>query len=248
MAEGESADQGSISLDLERLRALESEQDWREARNRLWQRGKKIVEPLVRKVLSCGRRPEEGDVQDVANGACIKLFEKYFDTRAEEGRETSRLVKREQFTGLLRRIARNLALNWKRDSRRTPYTSEELPQVPDEAEDTRLALESSEEMLAFLDFVCEVADDPVVWQVADKIHSGSYEPEDKAAIAEALGVSVATVYRKIHILRALWRRFEARRGGGCAGGRPPGQRCCGRGATGPAGPVLEVIEGGHGKR
>ena len=65
-------------------------------------------------------------------------------------------------------------------------------------------------MALFL-FLGELGHDGELSRIAELVHAGEADPEDKAALAKSVGISCAGVFRKLATLRAKWAEFEVRR-------------------------------------
>lgn len=211
---------GSISRFLDDLQHAKDEQARNRARNELWLRGWRLARCYARRTFLDDL--DEADIQDAANIA----FEQFSD-RAMQGR-FPKLKNRANFFKLLATISTRVALNIKRgrvaqkrgggakfDSGDALHGLRD----PSAAEDIA-RFEDAEEMAAFFLFLGELSHAGELFRIAELVHAGEVDPEDKAALAKAVGISRAGVFRKLATLRAKWAEFEARVS---SGRKPPGE-------------------------
>ena len=161
---------------------------------------------------------DEEDIQDAANIA----FEQ-FAIRAMEGR-FAELKNRTNFFTLLATISARASKNIKRSRAAQKRggeakfdSSDALRGLSDPSAAEDIArFEDAEEMAAFFLFLRELGEDEELFRIAELVHTGEIDPEDKMALAERVGISRAGVFRKWAKLCAKWAEFEAARFVDCA--------------------------------
>lgn len=199
---------GSISRLLHDLQHAKSEEARARARNELWVRGWNVARSFARRGFL--DHPDEDSIQDAANIAFVT-----FADGAKEG-EFPALTCRQHFFRVLATIAHRTALNLrraqgaqKRGGKATFSPSAMVDGVLDPTADIDL-VDEADEIAVFFQFMAQLGADESLFDIAQLIHTGQVEPQDKEQIAERVGVSLATVYRKMNRLGAMWREFEAR--------------------------------------
>jgi RNA polymerase sigma factor (sigma-70 family) len=204
------ASKGSISRFLDDLQHADTEEARHRARNELWQRGWKLARSYARRTFL--DRLDEDCIQDAANIA----FEQFADA-AREGKFPT-LTCRKNFFQLLATFATRVAKNLRRDKGakkhggQTSFSpSSSLAGVSDPTADAEInVFEEAEEMAAFFQFLGRLGEDDKLFAIAELIHTGEVDPKDKETIAKRVGVTRATVFRKLQGLRAKWAEFESR--------------------------------------
>jgi len=200
----------SITRFLDDLQHAKDEQARNRARNELWLRGWRLARCYARRAF-IGHLDEE-DIQDAANIA----FEQ-FAIRAMEGR-FAELKNRTNFFTLLATISARASKNIKRSRAAQKRggeakfdSSDALRGLSDPSAAEDIArFEDAEEMAAFFLFLRELGEDEELFRIAELVHTGEIDPEDKMALAERVGISRAGVFRKWAKLCAKWAEFEAR--------------------------------------
>lgn len=171
------------------------------AQYELWQRGYEAMVGLARRLLS----PQ--DAEEVASTAFLHVFQNV------QQRPDIRQMRSSDFWNLLRAVTRNEARSRLRFNRRKKRVgvsylpSENLQQHPvpslplTEAEKEQSALDR------FLLFLDELREDPQLRDVAFLRYGKQADP---AAIAGELGISKATVYRRLYRIRKAGTLFAQR--------------------------------------